>query len=327
MELKNYKIVTEKPELTEAEIAAGMNFAIVMKKVPFFKALSVKALVIGTVGSLTIVIASIAYFTASQEKSEAKSSHPHSSKTGIMKVDTNPKESVSAITIESKTVQVKSVARDSSRNYAVEIKNPVNDESESGVVSSVDFERNIIADSKYALIIKDSIYGPVNVSRGFGDLMEYKGQSNPRALEQNSAWFRFFISKDTILTFHIVPNMKTDDYDFLLFKCTNDNCQRDIMYGKIQPIRQCLSWNSSQNANTGLSLKAKDTTFEMVDFYGKPQGKTYASALHVKKGDVFYLMVNAPAAEHQEPSGFMIYFYNYLPKSKENSYKLNTKSK
>ncbi|MBL7918323.1 MAG: hypothetical protein JNM96_07980 [Bacteroidia bacterium] len=132
------------------------------------------------------------------------------------------------------------------------------------------------------------------------------------------------MKKDTLLTFHIVPKLKTDDYNIALFKCSGPSCMNEIARNKIKPIRVCFSWNTSHNCNTGLSSKQKDTTY-MAQGIGVNVGPTYASALKVKAGETYYLLVNANSVNLQDPEGFTIYFYNYLPKNKTNTYIFKTK--
>jgi len=155
--------------------------------------------------------------------------------------------------------------------------------------------------------IYDSIVGPVNVSKGFGrypdfmDSREYK--------EENSAWFKFKILRDTVLTFDLVPVNPKDDYDFVLFKCPDPPaCIDAIRANKRQPERWCSSVNFDKNGSTGLS--------EYTDIPHLPLGEGfgYVAGLPVKAGETCYLMVNFPGIYHQTPKGFTLYFYSYWPK-------------
>lgn len=156
-----------------------------------------------------------------------------------------------------------------------------------------------------AIEIQDSIIGPVNVSKGYGSKMEYRFLA---CGEENSAWFKFKIDFDTLLTFDIVPEDEGDDYDFIIFKCNQPECIKDIMENKTTPSRMCFSVNYGKSGSTGLS------EFSESKAVGAGPGIGYASAISVKAGDTFYLVVNFPEIYHRTSKGFKIYFYNYWPK-------------
>ena len=65
---------------------------------------------------------------------------------------------------------------------------------------------------------------------------------------------------------------------------------------------------------TGLSEYSRD-----FDIYGG-LGPAYVSAIPVKAGEIYYLMVNCSGqmyvSKGHQPLGFNIYFYNYFPKRK-----------
>jgi hypothetical protein len=325
MQIRNYKIIEDRPELTKEQIAAGMNFAAVAITISIPKKFPLNTLVIvGITGAIGISALSfflnrsnpvpiknkIAIDTVNNAINPEPKIHIESSNTETAVKPIQKITQANTVTVFDKTIP--ELKKDD-----LEEKEDVGIEEEQ---LSVSFKKRFNADASNAIVITDSIYGPVNVSIGYGDVLEYKDKANPKISERNSAWFKFTIKRDTLLTFHIVPKLKTDDYDFALYKCTNDNCVREIVSGQLRPIRSRFSWNTSQNCNLGLSNNAKDTLFEAFGV-GVIVGPTYASALKVKAGETYYLMVNAPSADRQEPEGFMIYFYNYMPKKKANKYK------
>src|SRR5688572_5275229 len=79
--------------------------------------------------------------------------------------------------------------------------------------------KNGNSDFNTAVEIKDSIFGPINVTQGYGKKMEYRHKDDYYMSEENSAWFKFTIDYDTLLIFDLVPKDPRDDYDFILFKC------------------------------------------------------------------------------------------------------------
>jgi outer membrane protein OmpA-like peptidoglycan-associated protein len=165
------------------------------------------------------------------------------------------------------------------------------------------------SDAEFALLIKDSIFGPTNINKGFGNVRELKIDKYLK--EENSAWYKFIISKDTILTFDIVPLSTEDDYDFAIFKCDTDFCANNIRNGNIKPLRICFSQNFSKASATGLSIYSKN------DFVGAGEGSSYGAAIKAKKGDVYYLLVDYYFLyPNRFPKGFVIYFYDSWPDKK-----------
>jgi hypothetical protein len=321
MEKGNYIIVENRPELSYHEVAKGMDFEQALNmgigpKIPL-KMLLISGVVVG--------ISLAAFFYLNKTDSEMQSAD----KITVDSVETKEPVVESSETKEAKTVNKISV--EVKKDTTVRMKNVAQIEEENeystgdaGFIESVVFKKRFNADAETATTIKDSIYGPTNVSMGRGDICEYKDPNDPKTTEKNSAWFKFTIQKDTLLTFHIVPTLKTDDYDFALFRCDDYKCLQEIKLARLRPVRYCFSWNTTLNINTGLSNRNKDTTFRAWShIHGEKYGKTYAPALWVKRGETYYLMVNISNTDTQnkEPEGFMIYFYNYLPKAKANTYK------
>ena len=138
--------------------------------------------------------------------------------------------------------------------------------------------------------LKDTIYGPTNAPDGYGKLNEFyapKEDLYSFEKEHNTVWYKFTIKQNDILTFDIIPLSIKDDYDFLLYKYTNKNFCEAIKTGEIKPIRSNISRNEKQiKSKTGLSMDAKD---ELVHSgFGNP----YSKFLNVKKGEVYYLVLD-----------------------------------
>ncbi|HVA99115.1 MAG TPA: hypothetical protein VNG53_09485, partial [Bacteroidia bacterium] len=106
--------------------------------------------------------------------------------------------------------------------------------------------------------------------------------------EHNIAWLKFRVQKDTILTFDLVPQKKTDDIDFLLFRYSGgDGFCDSLRAKKIKPVRTNISKpDSGSEGRTGLSLTATQ------DFVPWGKGPAYSKALPVKKGEVYYLVLD-----------------------------------
>jgi outer membrane protein OmpA-like peptidoglycan-associated protein/thioredoxin-related protein len=163
-------------------------------------------------------------------------------------------------------------------------------------------------DFNTAIEVEDSIVGPVNVSLGYGQFQEFCTKD---LSEENSAWFKFTIDYDTTLTFDIVPIDSLDDYDFVLFKCSDGNCIDKNGKKNIKIERYCLSYCTSKSGMTGLSK------YVLNKEVGVGPGPAYVSAVYVKAGETYYLMVDyAYNVSDKNPLGFKIYFYNYFPKKR-----------
>lgn len=124
------------------------------------------------------------------------------------------------------------------------------------------------ADAKNAIKINDSIVGPVNVSDGRGNILDFK--LDRYIVEENSAWFKLTILQDTLLTFDIVPVDSAEDYDFIFFKCADKNCLSDIKTKKQIPDRICFSYNPSKSGNV-YSLLVPCIKIRNICFLMKPQ--------------------------------------------------------
>jgi len=165
--------------------------------------------------------------------------------------------------------------------------------------------RNVSNDFATAMDIHDSIVGPTNVQHGYGIQQDIRIDKDMK--EENSAWYKFTIGFDTVLTFDLVPNNPIYDYDFVLFKCPDASCLEKIRAKKVLPDRWCFSVNYDKYGSTGLSEYADAT------HVGAGDGVGYVAGLPVKAGETIYLMVNWPANYSYFPKGYTIYFYNYWP--------------
>ena len=171
-------------------------------------------------------------------------------------------------------------------------------------------------DCTTALEIEDSIVGPCNISSDHGKYVESVYPSKcPSCNEDNSAWFKFTIDRDTILTFDLVPIDSQDDYDFTLFKCPDTGCVFINGRSNLKKIRFCLTNNRFNGGKTGMSrYSTLDTIWPGLD-----NGPAYTTAVNVKAGETYYLMITYAQWYIQRaliPQGFKLYFYNLLPRKR-----------
>lgn len=135
------------------------------------------------------------------------------------------------------------------------------------------------------------IYGKTISPKGFGTLNEIslKKQKTNFAFdeEHNSAWYKLIINESGDLVMDIIPTKADDDYDFMLFKADkNDFCDSLQKY-KIAPVRACISRDKEELlGKTGLN------TISNKEFVKHGIGPAYCKKMPVKKGEVYYLVLD-----------------------------------
>ena len=126
---------------------------------------------------------------------------------------------------------------------------------------------------------------------GHGQFREFIGNDKSGNLfmeqENYSAWYEFESQYDADLIFRIIPDTATDDYDFTLYKYSDENFCEYLIQHKIQPLRTNFSRNDLKlKGVTGLDANAE------YNFVGQGVRPAYSRPLAVNKGDRFILMVN-----------------------------------
>lgn len=149
-----------------------------------------------------------------------------------------------------------------------------------------------------ALLVNDTIIGPVYSPAGYGNKLEIAGYElgDPFYIqrEHNTVWYKFRAPYDAVFTFDILPEVKEDDFDFLLFTYDGPNFCRDVADGRKIPVRTNISRkNVYVDGRTGLSESAVD------DYVPSGPGSSYSRALKVRGGDLLYLLVDNPFRENE----------------------------
>jgi flagellar motor protein MotB len=138
--------------------------------------------------------------------------------------------------------------------------------------------------------IKDSIYSTTYAPLGHGCVQEFNGNKTDLYSfeeEHNSGWYFFKIKNTGKLELQIIPQSINDDYDFLLFKYSGKDFCNDVATRKIVPVRTCISRNDkSIKSITGMSDTARDS------FIHSGPGSSFCKSLDVKKGELYYLVVD-----------------------------------
>lgn len=149
-----------------------------------------------------------------------------------------------------------------------------------------------------AVMINDTVIGPVFSPKGWGNKLEIEGYElgDPFFIQQehNTVWYKFIAPFDAIFTFELIPAKIDDDFDFMLFKYDGPNFCAEIAAGNKIPVRTNISRkNLGVEGRTGLS---ESSIFEYVP---SGPGSPFSRALKVHKGDVYYLLVDNPFRENE----------------------------
>ncbi len=146
------------------------------------------------------------------------------------------------------------------------------------------------ADCLHPIELMDSINGPSNAPSGYGETMEITGKFVDELYfqkEHNTVWYYFTIKETGDLCFDIIPLSLKDDYDFLLFKYSGSQFCNQVKEKKIKPLRSNISRNNLLlQSKTGISMDAKQ------DYVHSGPGDAYSRSVPVKKGEVYYLVLD-----------------------------------
>ena len=136
------------------------------------------------------------------------------------------------------------------------------------------------------VILKDTVYHTKAIS-GFGDKKEFSGNAlgNVKIFEKeaNSIWYFIDNKEDAVLTFDIITESVTDDWDFVLYKYSKGFCKK-VANNELVALRS----NLSRSSITGLSRKGK------ASFVGAGVNANYSKPIRVKKAARYVLVVNNP---------------------------------
>jgi len=139
-----------------------------------------------------------------------------------------------------------------------------------------------------AIPVTTSSYGPIT-AQGWADssLCVPNNETMYFGKTHQVVWFSFIVPYDTVLTFQIVPENPTDDFDFILFKADRgDFCIKEKQR-KVKPIRSNFAKPTAYSKGiTGLS--AKGTEAFVPPGYNSPN----SSPVEVKKGEWYYIVVD-----------------------------------
>ena len=142
-----------------------------------------------------------------------------------------------------------------------------------------------------AISISDSIYHQASAVRGFGNKLEIKENPSDHTQwferEHHTTWYKFRSPATTLLTFDIIPDNIEDDIDFLLFEGAVPGICDKVALKQVTPVRSNISRNDrADGSRCGLRKGAPE------QFIRSGVGASYSSAIEVKQGDLFYLVID-----------------------------------
>lgn len=149
------------------------------------------------------------------------------------------------------------------------------------------------ADASRPIMITDTLFGPTAAPSGFGNILEFEGNSIDDSLfieeEHNTVWYKYIAPCNCELTFDIIPLSLGDDYDFMLYRYNGKPADfaAKVKTKQVKPVRSCISRNDKKlKSKTGLAKNLD------INYIHQGVGPSYVASLPVSKGDVLYLLVD-----------------------------------
>lgn len=126
------------------------------------------------------------------------------------------------------------------------------------------------------------------VSAGMvNEISSFKGDVYYFEKEHYTVWYYFIPTQEALLSFVITPDKATDDYDFILFECSNDNCCDNINSKRTKPIRTNISRTKVlADGITGLNSMAS------TSFVHEGKGDNFSTSVIVKKDKKYILVLD-----------------------------------
>lgn len=136
----------------------------------------------------------------------------------------------------------------------------------------------------------DIPFGPTEPLQGPGYVNEIHRDAQTQNVfeqEHNSIWYTLDIPYDGKLIIDITPKGASDDYDFLVYKYTDQYFCNRIEKNRVKPIRSVQSISSSDvKGKTGLSLKGTMAHIK------KSSDAAYAKYIDVKAGEKYIIVLD-----------------------------------
>ena len=139
---------------------------------------------------------------------------------------------------------------------------------------NIDIDKELIADNPKSC-------GKIN------EIISTKGDLFYFEKEHFTVWYKFSPKEDGILSFTIKPQIVTDDYDFILFECSGENCCSSIINKQIKPIRTNISRVKYEiDGITGLNNSGG------AKFVHEGEGNAFSLPVEIYKNKSYYLVLD-----------------------------------
>lgn len=147
------------------------------------------------------------------------------------------------------------------------------------------------ADCLFAVnLMLDSAFGPTEPLNGFGFVNDIKRDAQTKNVferEHNTVWYKINCPYDGKLVVDIKPKSELDDYDFLVYKYTDQYFCNRVEKNRIKPLRSVMSSpNASVKGATGLSLKGNLANIP------KTSDVAYGRYIDVKMGESYIVVLD-----------------------------------
>lgn len=151
----------------------------------------------------------------------------------------------------------------------------------------------IANDCENAIVFQNSVYGPLNIPKGYGKKLEISGHNIKNeqffTREHNTLWIKINFIRDTKFVFELQPEHESDDYDFIIFRINGDNYCDSISLGTAKPIRSNLCKNKPlEKSITGLKEGYEN------NFAAAGNSPSFSAPLNVKAGESYFLVIDNP---------------------------------
>ena len=173
----------------------------------------------------------------------------------------------------------------------------------SGTAQTLDIRAHADCITRLSIETKKKI-GPTTAPKDYGQDLEFRDNA-PDDLhfmeaESHSVWYQFDSKTTGSMSFEIEPLDTLNDYDFALYKYTDENFCADVKNKSILPIRTNFSRNKTEiGSKTGLHQKASQ------EFISRGVNPAYSKAITVEKGETYVLLVNNV---YKNGSGHFLHF-------------------
>lgn len=150
------------------------------------------------------------------------------------------------------------------------------------------------SDCIFALQLQpDVAFGPTTAPRGAGriqDVMADKNNPNVFDYEHNSVWYKFTVPYNGNLEIAITPTNVNDDYDFLVYRYTDEYFSNRLIEGKVKPCAANLSDvdTTVKPGTPSLGMRKDATKF----FINKKSKEGFVKSIPVHKGEVYYIALD-----------------------------------